>query len=214
MAAGARTNEVRGSSDWGTPLGLSELLKPIVDCPQDRGVGDGAVVEGCAVDDGNGVEQASALDLVDERFMLPSHVRRVDVVVEDRCRIAETALHLGADDRGIQWFAENDRYWRNANVDEVIGLGYQGAVAKASILEVSAKNREAVALYVKLGYAKDALLQDYYGPGKDALLMMKMLNEKKASDAGAIHLSLHDRPGSSGRQEMPWGDAGEIHQRG
>ena len=32
------------------------------------------------------------------------------------------AFYLGSDDRGIQWFAENDRDWANANEDEVIEL--------------------------------------------------------------------------------------------
>lgn len=49
--------------------------------------------------------------------------------------------------------------------------------AGASLLEVSVENRKALALYVKLGYAKAVLVEDYYGPGKDALLMMKRLEE-------------------------------------
>lgn len=31
-------------------------------------------------------------------------------------------FYLGNDDRGIQWFAENDKEWSNKNEDEVIGL--------------------------------------------------------------------------------------------
>jgi ribosomal-protein-alanine N-acetyltransferase len=47
--------------------------------------------------------------------------------------------------------------------------------ARFSILEVAVENREALALYAKLGYARAAILVDYYGPGKDALLMTKRL---------------------------------------
>ncbi|HNR56855.1 MAG: GNAT family N-acetyltransferase [Methanothrix sp.] len=47
--------------------------------------------------------------------------------------------------------------------------------AEASILEVSAENRRAIALYFGLGFEKAGLLLDYYGPGRDALLMTKRL---------------------------------------
>ncbi len=46
-----------------------------------------------------------------------------------------------------------------------------------SLLEVAVENRGALVLYAKLGYAEIALLEDYYGPGEDALLMMKRLKE-------------------------------------
>ena len=55
--------------------------------------------------------------------------------------------------------------------EELASLG-----ARAIILEVSVENREAVSLYGKLGYEKVALLDGYYGPGKAAILMKKMLN--------------------------------------
>lgn len=54
-------------------------------------------------------------------------------------------------------------------------LASQGA--RAFLLEVAVENRGALDLYAKLGYAKAALAEDYYGPGKDALLMMKRLKE-------------------------------------
>ncbi|MGC9514116.1 GNAT family N-acetyltransferase [Methanocrinis sp.] len=47
--------------------------------------------------------------------------------------------------------------------------------ARASRLEVSIENRRAIALYADLGYSGAALLEDYYGPGEDALLMVKRL---------------------------------------
>jgi ribosomal-protein-alanine N-acetyltransferase len=50
---------------------------------------------------------------------------------------------------------------------------------RAFLLEVAIENRGAIALYAKLGYAQAALLEDYYGPGKDALLMMKGLEEAR-----------------------------------
>jgi len=49
--------------------------------------------------------------------------------------------------------------------------------ARACLLEVAVENRGALFLYAKLGYAEIALLEDYYGPGEDALLMMKKLKE-------------------------------------
>lgn len=49
--------------------------------------------------------------------------------------------------------------------------------ARASFLEVAVENRSALFLYANLGYAEIALIEDYYGPGEDALLMMKKLKE-------------------------------------
>ncbi len=47
--------------------------------------------------------------------------------------------------------------------------------ARFSFLEVAVENRGALALYAKLGYARATVLEDYYGPGNDALLMAKRL---------------------------------------
>jgi len=52
---------------------------------------------------------------------------------------------------------------------------FESTGAGLSLLEVARENLGAVALYAKLGYAKAAVLEGYYGPGKDALLMMKRL---------------------------------------
>lgn len=49
--------------------------------------------------------------------------------------------------------------------------------ARACLLEVAVENRGALFLYAKLGYAEIALLEDYYGPGEEAQLMMKRLKE-------------------------------------
>ncbi len=49
--------------------------------------------------------------------------------------------------------------------------------ARAILLEVAVENRGAIDLYAKLEYSEIALIEDYYGPGKDALLMMKRLQE-------------------------------------
>jgi hypothetical protein len=59
-------------------------------------------------------------------------------------------------------------------------LASQGA--KAALLEVSAENERAVALYAGLGYGKVGLLRGYYGPGRDALLMIRRL---KRPDGGS-----------------------------
>ena len=47
--------------------------------------------------------------------------------------------------------------------------------AKAVQLEVSIENKAAFALYSKLGYRDALRLEDYYGRGKDAVLMWKRL---------------------------------------
>ena len=47
--------------------------------------------------------------------------------------------------------------------------------AEVSLLQVSTENRGAIALYADLGYSAAALLEDYYAPGEDALLMVKRL---------------------------------------
>lgn len=58
-----------------------------------------------------------------------------------------------------------------AALEEELASGGAGAIT----LEVSVENLEAIGLYAKLGYRKAAPLAGYYGPGKDALLMMKRL---------------------------------------
>jgi len=59
---------------------------------------------------------------------------------------------------------------------EALEMEFASQGAGAALLEVSVENREAVALYEKLGYEKVALLEGYYGPGKAALLMKKTLS--------------------------------------
>ncbi len=54
--------------------------------------------------------------------------------------------------------------------DEFAALG-----AKVSLLEVSSANQAALALYFALGYRYVALLEGYYGPGRDAVSMQKSL---------------------------------------
>jgi len=49
------------------------------------------------------------------------------------------------------------------------------AGAKVVQLEVSVENKDALALYSKLGYKEAARLENYYGRGKDASLMWKRL---------------------------------------
>ncbi len=47
--------------------------------------------------------------------------------------------------------------------------------AKVSLLEVSSANQAALALYFALGYRYVAILESYYGPGRDAVSMQKSL---------------------------------------
>ncbi len=54
--------------------------------------------------------------------------------------------------------------------DEFAALG-----AKVSLLEVSSTNQAALALYFALGYRYVAILESYYGPGRDAVSMQKCL---------------------------------------
>jgi ribosomal-protein-alanine N-acetyltransferase len=58
---------------------------------------------------------------------------------------------------------------------EALEKEFRSSGASFTLLEVAAENRGAVALYAKIGYAKVAVLEGYYGTGKDAFLMMKRL---------------------------------------
>jgi len=42
-------------------------------------------------------------------------------------------------------------------------------------LVTNPKNSQALAFYAKLGYKKEALLKDHYGPGEDRFLLVKQL---------------------------------------
>lgn len=79
-------------------------------------------------------------------------------------------------------------------------LASQGA--KAALLEVSAENERAVALYAGLGYGKAGLLRGYYGPGRDALLMTRRL---KPPDGGSGSFSPPEgrRSGRAGPSSKP-----------
>lgn len=52
-------------------------------------------------------------------------------------------------------------------------MALQGA--KEMWLEVSVKNKEAIALYTKLGFGKRMILENYYSDGSDALRMQSEL---------------------------------------
>lgn len=64
---------------------------------QDAGVGDGSVVEGRAVENGDGVEQPFDLDLVENGPSGRSDGRILCVMVDDAYRISESALRFGTD---------------------------------------------------------------------------------------------------------------------
>ncbi len=58
------------------------------------------------------------------------------------------------------------------------GLEWAGAVgARRMLLEVRPDNEPAVALYRRLGFAPVTTRRDYYGPGRDALVMLRPLAE-------------------------------------
>ena len=56
------------------------------------------------------------------------------------------------------------------------GLEWAGAVgARRMLLEVRPDNEAAVALYRRLGFGTVTTRRDYYGPGRDALVMLRPL---------------------------------------
>jgi len=58
---------------------------------------------------------------------------------------------------------------------EALEYEFAALGAKVSLLEVSSANQAALALYFALGYRYVAVLEGYYGPGKDAVSMQKSL---------------------------------------
>lgn len=61
------------------------------------------------------------------------------------------------------------------------GLEWAAAVgARRMLLEVRPDNKPAIALYRGLGFAKVTTRRDYYGPGKDAVVMLKALADADA----------------------------------
>ncbi|HQZ00364.1 MAG TPA: ribosomal protein S18-alanine N-acetyltransferase [Propionicimonas sp.] len=58
------------------------------------------------------------------------------------------------------------------------GLEWAGAVgARRMLLEVRPDNRSAVALYSSLGFVQVSVRRDYYGPGRDAMVMLRPIAE-------------------------------------
>lgn len=61
------------------------------------------------------------------------------------------------------------------------GIDWAGAVgARRMLLEVRPDNDSAVALYRRLGFAPVTTRRDYYGPGRDALVMLRALADRDA----------------------------------
>lgn len=61
------------------------------------------------------------------------------------------------------------------------GIDWAGAVgARRMLLEVRPDNESAVALYRRLGFAPVTTRRDYYGPGRDALVMLRTLADPDA----------------------------------
>ena len=61
------------------------------------------------------------------------------------------------------------------------GIDWAGAVgARRMLLEVRPDNEAAVALYRRLGFAPVTTRRDYYGPGRDALVMLRKLADPDA----------------------------------
>ena len=63
---------------------------------------------------------------------------------------------------------------------QLLGLGLAWAKregADRAMLEVRADNQPAVALYRKFGFEDLSLRRDYYGPGADALVLIRSLRE-------------------------------------
>jgi [ribosomal protein S18]-alanine N-acetyltransferase len=61
------------------------------------------------------------------------------------------------------------------------GLEWAAAVgARRMLLEVRPDNHAAVALYRRLGFEPITTRRDYYGPGRDAMVMLRPLDEDDA----------------------------------
>ena len=85
-------------------------------------------------------------------------------IVLDECNIGNIVTHKDYRGRGF--------------ATEILGILLdilkKNGVAKV-FLEVEHDNIQAIALYEKHGFIRYGLRRDYYGPGKDAILMSKEL---------------------------------------
>ena len=77
---------------------LGRLLEPLLHGTQYRRIRDSAVVDGCPIDDRDGVEQALALDLIDDRGVLRLDGLARDIVVDDFGAVAVATFQLVSDD--------------------------------------------------------------------------------------------------------------------
>lgn len=83
----------------GCPLRL-DGVELVLHGPHDRRIGNGAIVERCTVDDGDGEEQALRLDYSKQFGVLGTHVILRRVQIRYANGLAEPALEFRADDRG------------------------------------------------------------------------------------------------------------------
>lgn len=72
------------------------------------------------------------------------------------------------------------------------GLDWASAVGgRRMLLEVRPDNAAAVSLYRNLGFEQVSLRRDYYGPGRDALVMLRDIEHE---DDWAVGLEWSDEP--------------------
>ncbi len=88
-------------------------------------------------------------------------------VAEDMADLQRVVVHSQARGRGI------GAALVRAGVEWAEALG-----ANRMLLEVRTDNLPAVALYHRLGFDKISRRQDYYGPGRDAYVMLRALGEE------------------------------------
>ena len=103
-----------------------------------------------------------------ERY--PGLVRRIGVAnfgcVEDMADLNRVVVHRDARGRGVA--AQLIR----AGIEWAEALG-----ATRMLLEVRTDNDPAVGLYSRLGFDRISLRRDYYGPGVDAVVMLRPISE-------------------------------------
>jgi len=87
-------------------------------------------------------------------------------IVERELQILNVAVHPGWRRRGIgRWI-----------IEEVMAAARREGATRAT-LEVRRHNLPAIVLYESLGFHRVGVRTNYYGPGEDAVLMDKSLND-------------------------------------
>lgn len=102
------------------------------------------------------------------------------IVAEDgELIVGYAGLHVVAPEADVQTIAVAPGYQRRGLGRDLLGALIDEARARGCtqvFLEVLVDNEPAIALYGREGFERIRVRRDYYGPGRDALIMVLRLN--------------------------------------